>query len=326
MTVPPAVIASNRAELTSLIATNLMGQNAAAIAANEVAYSEMWAQDVTAMYSYAGEAKAAAQVSPFTPPQQTTNQQGLGAQAAATAQAAGTSAGHAQTALSSGQVMSTVPNALQTLTTSSELSEFSNPYDVISLGSGLFGNGLGLLGFSGTAGFISDAEHKIGGTKVVSAPQPQLGAAARQPEPATTVSAGRGRADALGKLSVPQGWASGAPEMRLVAAESPSATPAPAGRGLLSGMPLFGGAPLMSLAGRDAADSRSRRADKGEGARVGAAVIPIGRDEKPAGQGAATAAGMREMTDLLGKLAELRDSGALTDQEFAEQKQRLLGG
>jgi hypothetical protein len=35
---------------------------------------------------------------------------------------------------------------------------------------------------------------------------------------------------------------------------------------------------------------------------------------------------MREITDVLGKLAELRDSGALTDQEFNEQKQRLLGG
>jgi hypothetical protein len=35
---------------------------------------------------------------------------------------------------------------------------------------------------------------------------------------------------------------------------------------------------------------------------------------------------MREITDVLGKLAELRDSGALTDQEFNEQLQRLLGG
>ncbi|MCV7165874.1 SHOCT domain-containing protein [Mycobacterium stomatepiae] len=33
---------------------------------------------------------------------------------------------------------------------------------------------------------------------------------------------------------------------------------------------------------------------------------------------------MREITDLLGKLAQLRDSGALTDAEFSQQKQRLL--
>ena len=327
MTVPPAVVASNRAELTSLTATNLVGQNAAAIAANEVAYSEMWAQDVTAMYSYAGESKAAAQVSPFTPPQQTTNQEGLGAQAAATSQAAGAAAGHAQSAVSSGQAMSAVPNALQTLGTSTDLSQFSNPYDLISLGSGLFGNGLGLLGFSGTAGFVSDAEHKIVGTKVVSAPQEaEGGAAPRPPEQATTVSAGRGRADALGKLSVPQGWASGAPEMRLVASQSPTVAPAPAGRpGLPGGMPLFGGAPLMSLAGREGSDSRNRPGDK-VAAVAPAAAASYGRAEKPAGQGTRTNAELREVTELLGKLADLRASGALTDNEFSEQKQRLLGG
>ncbi|MCA2331901.1 SHOCT domain-containing protein, partial [Mycobacterium avium] len=38
-----------------------------------------------------------------------------------------------------------------------------------------------------------------------------------------------------------------------------------------------------------------------------------------------TTAELREITDLLGKLAELRATGALTDTEFAEQKQRLLG-
>jgi PPE-repeat protein len=111
--------AANRAELTSLIATNLLGQNTAAIAATEVAYGEMWAQDVAAMYSYAGESQAASAVTPFAPPEQTTNQEGLSAQSAAAAQTAGTSAGNAQTALSSGDVMAAVPNALQTLTSSS---------------------------------------------------------------------------------------------------------------------------------------------------------------------------------------------------------------
>ncbi|WP_232079081.1 SHOCT domain-containing protein [Mycobacterium florentinum] len=35
---------------------------------------------------------------------------------------------------------------------------------------------------------------------------------------------------------------------------------------------------------------------------------------------------MREFAELLGKLGELRDAGLLTDEEFNEQKQRLLGG
>jgi PPE-repeat protein len=50
MTVPPAMIAANRAQLMSLIATNILGQNTPAIAATEAHYGEMWAQDVTAMF------------------------------------------------------------------------------------------------------------------------------------------------------------------------------------------------------------------------------------------------------------------------------------
>ncbi|ORA81542.1 hypothetical protein BST28_05975 [Mycolicibacter kumamotonensis] len=56
MTVPPAVIATNRTQLATLIATNILGQNTAAIAANEALYAQMWAQDATAMYGYAGTA------------------------------------------------------------------------------------------------------------------------------------------------------------------------------------------------------------------------------------------------------------------------------
>ncbi len=51
MTVPPPVIAANRAELAALVATNIFGQNTPGIAAIEAHYSEMWAQDAAAMYS-----------------------------------------------------------------------------------------------------------------------------------------------------------------------------------------------------------------------------------------------------------------------------------
>lgn len=49
MTVPPPVIAANRAQLMMLIATNFFGQNLPAIAATEAHYAEMWAQDAAAM-------------------------------------------------------------------------------------------------------------------------------------------------------------------------------------------------------------------------------------------------------------------------------------
>jgi PPE-repeat protein len=52
-TVPPAVIAANRALLAALIATNFLGQNTPAIAATEAHYMEMWFQDGLTMDTYA---------------------------------------------------------------------------------------------------------------------------------------------------------------------------------------------------------------------------------------------------------------------------------
>jgi len=91
-TVPPAVIAANRAQLASLVATNVLGQNTPAIAATEAQYGEMWAQDAATMYGYAGASSAASQLTPFSAPQSTTTAGGLAGQAAAVAQASNTSA------------------------------------------------------------------------------------------------------------------------------------------------------------------------------------------------------------------------------------------
>ena len=119
-TVPPPVIAANRAQLMGLIATNILGQNTAAIAATEARYMEMWAQDAGAMYGYAGSSAVATQLTPFTEPQQTTSPGGLMAQSAAVAQAASTPAGTQQSTLS--QLVSALPNALQGLASPSSSS------------------------------------------------------------------------------------------------------------------------------------------------------------------------------------------------------------
>ena len=112
--VPPATIAANRTQLASLTATNVFGQNTPAIAANEAQYGEMWAQDATAMYGYAGNSAAASRLTAFTAPPSTTNPAGVAGQAAAVTQAAGTSTGTGvQSALS--QLVSTVPTTLQNL-------------------------------------------------------------------------------------------------------------------------------------------------------------------------------------------------------------------
>src|ERR1700741_2289385 len=72
-TVPPQVIAANRALLAALIATNFLGQNTPAIAATEAHYMEMWAQDAAAMYAHAGPSAAATQLPQCTEPPQITN-------------------------------------------------------------------------------------------------------------------------------------------------------------------------------------------------------------------------------------------------------------
>ena len=112
MTVPPAVVAANRAQLAALVATNVIGQNTPAIAATEALYGEMWAQDAAAMDGYAGASAAASTATPFGSPPETTNATGAASQAGTVAQATGTSSSAGvQSTLS--QVVSTMPNALQ---------------------------------------------------------------------------------------------------------------------------------------------------------------------------------------------------------------------
>jgi PPE-repeat protein len=115
-TVPPPVIAANRALLMMLIATNILGQNTPAIAATEAHYMEMWAQDATAMYAYAGSSASASQLTPFTEPPPTTNTAGTAVQSAAATQATSTSsASNIGTQLA--QLINSLPTALQNLAT-----------------------------------------------------------------------------------------------------------------------------------------------------------------------------------------------------------------
>ena len=66
-TVPPAVIAANRALLMALIATNFLGQNTPAIAATEALYMEMWFQDGLTMDTYATVSQQAVVLPQQTP-------------------------------------------------------------------------------------------------------------------------------------------------------------------------------------------------------------------------------------------------------------------
>ncbi|OBI83292.1 PPE family protein [Mycobacterium sp. 1245805.9] len=102
MTVPPPLIAANRAQLIGLIATNIFGQSTPAIMATEAEYTEMWAQDAAAMYRYAANSAAASAFSLFTSPPRTTNSAGLAGSNAPTETA---------------RLISSVPRALEGLAT-----------------------------------------------------------------------------------------------------------------------------------------------------------------------------------------------------------------
>ncbi|MGC2379508.1 MAG: PPE family protein [Mycobacterium sp.] len=58
--VPPPVITANRAELTTLVANNFLGQNTGAIANNEADYLSMWIQDALGMDTYQQTSQQAA--------------------------------------------------------------------------------------------------------------------------------------------------------------------------------------------------------------------------------------------------------------------------
>lgn len=141
MTLPPPVVAANRIQLLALIATNFFGQNTAAIAATEAQYAEMWAQDAAAMYGYATASAAAALLTPFSPPRQTTNPAGLTAQAAAVSQATDPLS----------LLIETVTQALQALTIPSFIPEDFTFLDAIFAG-------------YATVGVTQDVESFVAGT------------------------------------------------------------------------------------------------------------------------------------------------------------------
>jgi PPE-repeat protein len=174
MTVPPALVAANRAQLMALIATNFLGINTPAIMLTEAHYAEMWAQDAAAMYGYAASSAAASTLAPFASPKSTTNPAGMTGQSAAVAQAGGTSAGsNAQSVASTS--LSQVPQTLQSLAapgssatgldqvalgtgTSAATSAVSTPASMLT----------GLTGTAGqgavkTAGKTADAGGALGG-------------------------------------------------------------------------------------------------------------------------------------------------------------------
>lgn len=113
-TIPPPVIAANRALLAALVATNFLGINTPAIMATEAVYAEFWAQDAAAMYSYAGNSAAATELTELPQPAEVTDPTGLVDQAIAGLKAGG-QAVQAQLNNLGSQIAPRLGDVLQTL-------------------------------------------------------------------------------------------------------------------------------------------------------------------------------------------------------------------
>jgi PPE-repeat protein len=270
--VPPVEIAANRSQLAQLVATNVFGQNTPAIAATEIQYAEMWAQDALAMDTYAGSSAAASDVTPFTAAPQITNAGGLATQAAALTQAAGTSAGSAQSIVSSLSSLTTAGGPLSALlqtganlstdytaTINGLLNGLSGPngastfialYNAVKVPLGFTTqfNDIGLLINFPVSQFLKFAPPAAYGALPKDALGAGLGALGfGRGTLYNAVSAGMGNAGTLvGNLSVPPSWATSTPAIRTVAAAlsaaGPDAVPAAAlgEGGLLSSMSVAG--------------------------------------------------------------------------------------
>jgi len=347
-TVPPPVVAANRSLLAALVTTNIFGQNTPAIATTEAQYTEMWAQDAAAMYGYAASSASATTLTPFSPAPQSTNRDGPASQAAVVGQATGTSAGNVQGTVSSAQqAFSAAPNALSSLAAAADPPTLA-PLNLLDLSSDLTAIFLDvpadLAGLGGDlpltiAAYYPDvASYYVGlhTDDIVSGwagIQSWPGAAPMPPTPfpvitnlagGTAVSAGLGQANTVGGLSVPPGWAAAPPAIRPAALALPATTVGAAAQASSgSGGSLFGEMAAASMAGRAMAGTGG--AGRAERVRATAHKPTQEPTQEPAAAPQGFVGGpITSIAAELRELASLRDAGILTEEEFTEQKQRLL--
>ncbi|WP_293003722.1 PPE domain-containing protein [Mycobacterium sp.] len=354
-TVPPPMVAENRSVLATLIATNLFGRNSQAIATNEAQYSEMWAQDAAAMYGYAASSATATQLPSFIPPQHNTNPTGAANQSAAVDLGAGSAAGNVQSTLE--QAFTAVPSALQSaaaapvaagdpLTTISNLiAVFADlPAAIATFTADI------PLGSLGVVALPFDVVGALTGThtdKIVSAwngeqQWPGEGPAPVKAFPApllnlpkgtvpTRLSAGLADANHVGGLSVPPSWTIATPAVKPSAVTLP-ALPAVAAAESMSGSSgtALSQMALAGMAGRAMAGTVGTGVGRACGAMAKPSDAPKTAERNTTGSDneVAEAKPRTVVTGVAAELREftkLRDEGILTDEEYTEQKNRLLG-
>jgi PPE-repeat protein len=232
--VPPAVVAENRAELLLQIATNLLGQNTPTIMALEAEYAVMWAQDVEAMLGYqTASAASTGSLQPFSPTPQTTSPV--------------TPTGVVQQALLN-------PNSVPVigLDNGTILGQYlqaflsSGPYDIPFAVLGLFSSMWGFGGASAALSQVATANATAGGANVA--------APIARAISAPSVSVRMGGARPIGPLSVPPDWVpvEGRPPV-------PSTLPGP--QRFQTGIPV---PPAVPVAGLNRSDQQRKTREQPE--------------------------------------------------------------
>ncbi|OBI85448.1 PPE family protein [Mycobacterium asiaticum] len=231
--VPPPLIAANRAQLQELITTNLLGQNSAAIAQLEAQYAEFWAQDSGAMYTYAGRSASAAQLSELPAPAEVADPMGVADQAIAVVKAQVNSV-YTNVNNVTSQITPRVGDVLKTLSSPingaaidqflvantplddivSLYSKYLSPY-VNSLAAmiqstqsfGQVSNGLtAMANFAKPAAAAASKAAEGAASAAGAAAQAAGSAAAGVASKVGAVAAGLGKATPIGGLSVPANW------------------------------------------------------------------------------------------------------------------------
>ena len=299
-TVPPAEVTANRAQLASLLQTNVFGQNTSAIAATEAEYGQMWAQDVAALFGYAGSSSAATTgLGSFTEPPSTTNDSGQAAQSAAVA-AASTTSGSSDLETIIGQVETDFNTFL------TDVGQFNTDYtsfftdltNVLPGGSYLSTTWTNLYSMISGVGSQATWTNVVNSTTSLGISQwknffvyqpwshgiglGSLNGGLSSPGHfasgigARAASAALGSAQTVGKLSVPPSWASATPTIRLASTALPGTSLAAAPATDIS-MGLLNQGTLGSLTG-GALGSPAARIVSSTGVR--ARVTPPGERSK----------------------------------------------
>ena len=356
-TVPLAEVAANRIMLAKLIATNLFGQNTAMIAKTETQYYGMWVQDAVAMLEYSNSSASATQLLPFSSPRQTTNPNALANQTSATNRSAAMAAANTQQTVSN--AFSAVPSTLNGMASSSPLISLDpagiqnifdwlsdltsvfldaplDPLSAVSLPLDVIGANTGIH----TDDIVTEfANRELKPLPTSISPEPAVGGITEDEITAgglvnrkalmPRVAAGFADADTIGCLSVPPTWIASTPAVRPVAL---SLTLANADSDAMSGIlgPAMGDMALANAAGRMVGDTVGNRV-RATARAVGESRKPmIAKESTPSSDDAPpTLSEPRTVVTGIAaeirEFAKLRDDGLISEEEFQEQRSRLLG-